>query len=88
MPLFSEETWKNFTYTLIWETFQHFAVDLGIENIFTLWNRTESELISFKGNFLKKEPTVKFALTYSKTKIIFLDTKIYKNQNGMLCTTI
>ena len=53
-----------------------------------LWNGTESELIKFMGNLNKKHPTIKFAFTYSRTSITFLDTKVYKNENGTLCTTI
>ena len=40
------------------------------------------------GDLSKKRPTIKFDFAYSKISIVFLDMKLYKNQNGMLCTTI
>ena len=53
-----------------------------------LWNGTESELIKFIDNLNQKHPTIKFEFTYSRTSITFLDTKVYKNENETLCTTI
>ena len=35
----------------------------------------------------KKHPTIKLEITFS-TSITFLDTKIYKNENETLCTSI
>ena len=49
-----------------------------------LWNGTESELIKFTDNLNQKHHTIKFEFTYSRTSITFLDTKIYKNENGTL----
>ena len=48
----------------------------------------ELELNEFIGNVNKKDPAIKFEFTYSKTSITFLDTNVFKNQNGILCTTI
>ena len=59
-----------------------------IDDIFFLWNGTESELIQFIDNLNQKHPTIKFEFTYSRTSITFLDTKAYINENGTLCTTI
>ena len=59
-----------------------------IDDIFFLWNGTESELIKFTDNLKQNHPTIKFEFTSSKISIIFLDTKVYKNENGRLCTTI
>ena len=59
-----------------------------IDHIFLLWNGTEYELIKFIANLKQKHPTIKFEFTYSRTSITFLDTKVYKNENGTLCTTI
>ena len=53
-----------------------------------LSNEKESELNKFMGNLNKKHRAIKFEFTYSKTSITFLDTKIYKNQNGILRTII
>ena len=47
----------------------------------------ESELIEFIGNLNKKHSTLKFEFTYFKTSLPFLDTEIYKKQNGILCNT-
>ena len=59
-----------------------------IDDVFFLWNGTESELIKFTHNLNQKHPTIKFELTYSRTTITFSDIKVYKNENGTLCTTI
>ena len=59
-----------------------------IYDIFLLWNGTESELIKFIANLNRKHPTIKFEFIYSRTSITFLDTKVYKNENGTPCTTI
>ena len=55
-----------------------------IDDIFFLWNGTESELIKYSLN--QKHPTMKFEFTYSRTSITLLATKVYKNENGTLCT--
>ena len=44
--------------------------------------------ISIGTNLNRDHPTIKFGFKYSKTSITFLDIKIHKNQNGILCTTI
>ena len=49
-----------------------------IDDIFFLWNGTESELIQFIDNLNQKHPTIKFEFTYSRTNITFLDTNVYK----------
>ena len=59
-----------------------------IDDIFFLCNGTESELTKFTHNLNQKHPTIKFELTYSGTTITFSDIKVYKNENGTLCTTI
>ena len=59
-----------------------------IDDIFFLWNGTESELIKFIDNLNQKHPTIKFEFTYSRTSITYLDNKVYKNENGTLCGTI
>ena len=46
----------------------------------------ESELIKYIDNVNQKHPTLKFEYTYSRTRITFLDTKVYKNENGTLHT--
>ena len=59
-----------------------------IDDIFFLWNGTESELIKFIDIINQNYPTIKFEFIYFKNSITFLDTKVYKNENGTLCTTI
>ena len=59
-----------------------------IDDIFLLWNGTEKELLDFVKKLNKAHPTIKFDLKYSKTEINFLDTVIYKNQQGALHTKI
>ena len=59
-----------------------------MDNIIFLWNGTESELIKLIDNLNKKHSTKKFELTYSRTSITSLDSKLYKNQNKIPCTTI
>ena len=59
-----------------------------IDDIFFLWNGTECELMKFIHNLNQNHSTIKFEFTYSRTSITFLDTKVYKNENGTLCTTI
>ena len=59
-----------------------------IDDIFFLWNGTESGLIKFIDNLNQEHPTIKFEFTFSRTSITFLYTKIYKNENGTLCITI
>ena len=53
-----------------------------MDNIFFLWNGTESGLIKFIDNLNQNHPTIKFEFTFSKISIIFLDNKVYKNENG------
>ena len=55
-----------------------------IDKIFFLWYKLNWYVIFFN----KRYPTIKFEFTYSKTSITFLNTKIYKNQNWIRCTTI
>ena len=59
-----------------------------MDYIFFLWNGTKSELKEFIANLNKKHPFIKLEFTHPKTNITFLENKIYKNQNGILCTTI
>ena len=59
-----------------------------IDNIFFLWNGRESELITFIHNLNQKHTKIKFKFTYSRTSTTFLDTKVYKNENETLSTTI
>ena len=59
-----------------------------VDNIFSLWNGRESELITFIHNLNQKHTKIKFKFTYSRTSTTLLDTKVYKNENETLSTTI
>ena len=59
-----------------------------IDDMFFLWDRTESELIKFIHNLNQKHPTIKFEFDYYRTSVTLLDTKVYKNENRTLCATI
>ena len=87
MQSFSWENLKNYTFTLILEIFQTFCCRF-LEDIFFLRNGIESELIKFIDYLNQKHPIIKLELTYSRTSITALDTKVYKKENGTLCTTI
>ena len=78
------EIFQNFIYALILETFYC----RFINNTFFLCDRAESELIEFISNLKKKHLTITFKFTYLKININILYTKIFNNQNGVLCTTI
>lgn len=59
-----------------------------IDDIFLLWNGTLHELKVFLEELNQLHPTIKFTAKYSKTSIEFLDTKVYKSENGKLHTTL
>ena len=59
-----------------------------IDDIFFLWNGTKTELIKFTDDLNQKHLTIKFEFTYARTGITFLNTKLYKNENRTLSTTI
>ena len=87
MLTFSRENLKKITYTIYIKNISTFYCRF-IDDIFCLCNGTKSELIELTVNPNKKHPTIKVEFTYSKTSITSLDTNIYKNQNGILCTTV
>ena len=60
---------------------------MAIERSYAL-QANAKKLKEFIYDLSKKRPTIKFDRAYSKISIVFLDTKFYKNQNGMLYTTI
>ena len=84
---FSWENMKNCTIYPYLRNFSTFYCQF-IDDIFFLWNGTESELIKFIDYLHQKHPIIKLELTYSRTSITFFDTKVYTNENGTLCTTI
>ena len=59
-----------------------------IDDIFLLWNGTLEQLNEFLNKLNTLHPTIKFDAKYSYTTIDFLDTNIYKANDGKLCTTL
>ena len=59
-----------------------------IDDIFMVWNGTVEQLKQFIKNINTIHPTIKFDAKYSVDSIDFLDTHIYKTENGKLCTTL
>ena len=78
---------KSYTFTPYPKNFSTFFCGF-IDDIFFLWNGTESERVKFIDNLNKKYPTIKFEFPYSRISVTFLYKKVYNNQNGLLCTTI
>ena len=78
-----EETW---IYKLIGKNSNFYK--RFIDDIFILWNGTPEQLREFIEQINTLHPTIKFEANYSFNSINFLDTHIYKNKNGKLCTTL
>ena len=53
-----------------------------------IWTGTKQELLIFLEKLNSKHKTVKFEHKISHSKILFLDTLIYKNKNNTLQTTL
>ena len=51
-----------------------------IDDIFLLWNGSETQLLGFITRLISRHPTIKFCSRYSKSSMEFLDTKMYKNK--------
>ena len=86
-PAYAKRFLGKFKKLHIYPNFSRFYCRF-IHDVFFLWNGTESELIKFIPHLNQKHPTIKFEFTYFRTRITFLDTKVCKNENGTLCTTI
>ena len=48
----------------------------------------ENELLTFFEKLNQQHPSIKFEMKYSKDKIEFLDTLIYKDENNNIQTTL
>ena len=57
------------------------------DDIFMVWTKSENELKSFINEINKKHHSIKFDFRFSKEKIEFLDTLVYKDHNNRLQTT-
>ena len=59
-----------------------------IDGIILLWTRSENELLTFFEKLSQQHPSIKFEMKYSKDKIEFLDTLIYKDKDNNIETTL
>ena len=53
-----------------------------------VWTKSENELKSFINEINKKHHSIKFDFKFSKEKIEFLDTLVYKDHHNRLQTTL
>ena len=59
-----------------------------IDDIILIWTKSENELLTFFEKLNQQHPSIKFEMKYSKDKIEFLDTLIYKDKNNNIQTTL
>ena len=59
-----------------------------IDDIILIWTKSENELLTFFEKLNQQHPSIKFEIKYSKDKIEFLDTLIYKDKNNNIQTTL
>ena len=59
-----------------------------IDDIILKWRKPENELLTFFEKLNQQYPSIKFEMKYSKDKIEFLDTLIYKDKNNNIQTTL
>ena len=53
-----------------------------IDDIILIWTKSENELLTFFEKLNQQHPSIKFEMKYSKDKIEFPDTLIYKDKNN------
>jgi hypothetical protein len=58
-----------------------------IDDIFSIFEGTEPELLTFLHNLNTVHPSIKFTWEYSKTEVVFLDTTVYA-EGGKLLTKL
>ena len=59
-----------------------------IDDIFMVWTKSVNELKSFINEINKNHHSIKFDFKFSKEKIEFLDTLVYKDHNNRLQATL
>ena len=60
-----------------------------IDDIILKWTKSENELLTFSFEKLnQQDPSIKFEMKYSKDKIEFLDTLLYKDKNNNIQITL
>ena len=68
---------RNFMYPCL-QTLSNFYCNFI--NIFLLYNGSETQLSDFVTRLNSRHSIIKFDFKYSKSSIVFLDTKLYKNK--------
>ena len=59
-----------------------------IDDIILTWTKSENELPTFFEKLNQQHPSINFEMKYSKDKVEFLDTLIYKDKNNNIQTTL
>ena len=59
-----------------------------IDDIILTWTKSENELPTFFEKLNQQHPSINFEMKYSKDKVEFLDTLIYKGKNNNIQTTL
>ena len=59
-----------------------------VDDIFTIWNGTKEQIITFINKLNKKYKTIKFEYEISSQIIQFLYTMVYKDKENNLQTTL
>ena len=77
---------EKYIYHLIKNKFSSYL--RFIDDIFIVWTKSENQLKSFVNEINKKHHSIKFDFEFSKEKIEFLDTLVYKDYHNRLQTTL
>ena len=59
-----------------------------LDDIFMIWDDSEENLLRFLDKLNTFLETIRFTYNYSKTNAVFLDVKIEKSDEGILCTSV
>ena len=59
-----------------------------IDDIILIWTKSKKELLTFFEKFNQQHPSIKFQMEYSKDRVVFLGTLIYKDKNNNIQTTL
>ena len=59
-----------------------------IDNIILIWTKSENELLTCFEKLNQQHQSTKYEMKYSKDKIVFLGTLIYKDKNNNIQATL
>ena len=59
-----------------------------LDDLFMIWDDSEENLLRFLDKLNNFHETIKFTYNYSKTNAVFLDVKIEKTDECILCTSV